>query len=254
MPAETPQNVLYDRYASAEMCRIFSARHRYSLWRQIWMRLAECQQELGLPITDEGLAYLKTLSNLRDLAIKDCQVTKRGIDELQRTGSDAVVVVDGGEGSTSEGDWHEAMNFAGIHKLPVIFLIQNNLYAISVPAAEEVAGQIADRAEGYGMKGVVVDGNNVLEMYGVAAAAVERARAGEGPTLIEAKTYRFRAHSMFDAQLYREKTEVEDWRQLAGLDELVEADDIADIVSSWTGIPISSMLSGVSPCNFTPRP
>ena len=77
--------------------------------------------------------------------------------ELKRRGTDAVVYVSGGEGSTSEGDWHEAMNFAGIHKLPVVFLIQNNLYAISVPAAEEVAGQVADRAEGYGMRGVVVD-------------------------------------------------------------------------------------------------
>ena len=105
--------------------------------------------------------------------------------EMKRRGTDAVVYVSGGEGSTSEGDWHEAMNFAGIHKLPVIFLVQNNLYAISVPAADEVAGQIADRAEGYGMKGIVVDGNNVLEMYGVASAAVDRARTGGGPTLIE---------------------------------------------------------------------
>ncbi|MEN8114093.1 MAG: thiamine pyrophosphate-dependent enzyme [Actinomycetota bacterium] len=134
--------------------------------------------------------------------------------ELKRRGSDAVVYVSGGEGSTSEGDWHEAMNFAGIHKLPVIFLIQNNLYAISVPAAEEVAGQIADRAEGYGMKGVVVDGNSVLSMYGVASAAVERARAGEGPTLIEAKTYRYYAHtSDDDDKLYRTREEVELWRR-----------------------------------------
>lgn len=134
--------------------------------------------------------------------------------ELQRTGSDAVVVVDGGEGSTSEGDWHEAMNFAGIHKLPVIFLIQNNLYAISVPAASEVAGEVANRAQGYGMPGVVVDGNNVLEVYGAMAAAVERARNGEGPSLIEAKTYRYYAHtSDDDDKLYRSREEVELWRR-----------------------------------------
>ncbi len=134
--------------------------------------------------------------------------------ELQRSGSDAVVVVDGGEGSTSEGDWHEAMNFAGIHKLPVVFLIQNNLYAISVPAVEELAGTIADRAIGYGMPGVVVDGNNVLAVYGAMAAAVERARAGEGPTLIEAKTYRYYAHtSDDDDKLYRSREEVELWRR-----------------------------------------
>ena len=134
--------------------------------------------------------------------------------ELKRTGSDAVVVVDGGEGSTSEGDWHEAMNFAGIHKLPVIFLIQNNLYAISVPAASEVAGEVANRAQGYGMPGVVVDGNNVLEVYGAMTAAVERARAGEGPSLIEAKTYRYYAHtSDDDDKLYRSREEVELWRR-----------------------------------------
>ncbi|NHZ70490.1 MAG: tungsten formylmethanofuran dehydrogenase [Proteobacteria bacterium] len=134
--------------------------------------------------------------------------------DLQRRGSDAVVVVDGGEGSTSEGDWHEAMNFAGIHKLPMVFLIQNNLYAISVPAASEVAGQVADRAAGYGMSGVVVDGNNVLEVYGAMAAAVARARSGDGPTLIEAKTYRYYAHtSDDDDKLYRTREEVELWRR-----------------------------------------
>ncbi|MCL1597903.1 MAG: thiamine pyrophosphate-dependent enzyme [Actinomycetia bacterium] len=134
--------------------------------------------------------------------------------DLQRRGSDGIVVVDGGEGSTSEGDWHEAMNFAGIHKLPMVFLIQNNLYAISVPAASEVAGQVADRAVGYGMVGVVVDGNNVLDVYGAMSAAVARARAGEGPTLIEAKTYRYYAHtSDDDDKLYRTREEVELWRR-----------------------------------------
>ena len=133
--------------------------------------------------------------------------------ELRRQGSDAIVLVDGGEGSTSEGDWHEGMNMAGIHKLPVVFLIQNNLYAISVPAASEVAGEVATRAQGYGMPGVVVDGNNVLEVYGAMATAVERARSGEGPTLIEAKTYRYYAHtSDDDDKLYRSREEVELWR------------------------------------------
>ncbi len=134
--------------------------------------------------------------------------------DLKARGSDAVVVVDGGEGSTSEGDWHESMNFAGIHKLPLIFLIQNNRYAISVPEASEGAGQVADRANGYGMPGVVVDGNNVLEVYGAMMAAVSRARAGEGPTLIEAKTYRYYAHtSDDDDKLYRSREEVELWRR-----------------------------------------
>jgi len=134
--------------------------------------------------------------------------------ELKRSGSDAVVMVSGGEGSTSEGDWHEAMNFAGIHELPMIFLIQNNLYAISVPAAEEVAGQIAERAAGYGIEGVVVDGNDALTVYGAMTAAVEKARAGGGSTLIEAMTYRYYAHtSDDDDKLYRTREEVEQWRR-----------------------------------------
>ena len=129
-------------------------------------------------------------------------------------GEDGVVLVCGGEASTSQGDWHEAMNLAGIYDLPVIFLIENNVYAISVPEKIQVAGSIAKRAEGYGFPGVEVDGNDVLAVYGVAKEAFERARKGEGPTLIEAKTYRLTAHSSDDDdRRYREREEVEDWRQ-----------------------------------------
>ena len=133
---------------------------------------------------------------------------------LQATGQPGVVMVSSGEGATSEGDWHEAMNFAGVHKLPVIFLVENNLYAISVPAVQEIAGKVADRAAGYNMPGVEVDGNDVLAVYGVMAAAVQRARAGDGPTLIEAKTYRYYAHtSDDDDKVYRSAEEVELWRR-----------------------------------------
>ncbi len=126
---------------------------------------------------------------------------------------DGVVLTGGGEASTSGGDWHEAMNMAGIHDLPVIFLIQNNAYAISVPAEKQVAGSIAKRAEGYGFPGVEVDGNDVLAVYEAAKEAFERARRGEGPTLIEAKTYRMRAHSSDDDdRRYRESAEIEEWR------------------------------------------
>jgi 2-oxoisovalerate dehydrogenase E1 component alpha subunit len=128
-------------------------------------------------------------------------------------GEDGVVLTGGGEASTSGGDWHEAMNLAGIHDLPVVFLIQNNAYAISVPAEKQVAGSIAKRAEGYGFPGVEVDGNDVLAVYGAAKEAFERARSGEGPTLIEAKTYRMRAHSSDDDdRRYRESAEIEEWR------------------------------------------
>jgi len=106
-------------------------------------------------------------------------------------GEDAVVGCWFGDGATSEGDWHEGLNFAGIHRLPVIFVCENNQYAISVPQSKQMAiKDVASRAEGYGFPGVVVDGNDVLACYGAMKTAHERARAGEGPTLIECKTYR----------------------------------------------------------------
>ena len=134
--------------------------------------------------------------------------------QLQAQGRPGVVIASSGEGATSEGDWHEAMNFAGIHKLPVVFLIQNNMYAISVPAAEEIAGSVVGRARGYDIPGVEVDGNNVLEVYGAMSAAVERARSGDGPTLVETHTYRYYAHtSDDDDKVYRSAEEVELWRR-----------------------------------------
>ncbi len=127
---------------------------------------------------------------------------------------DGAVMACGGEASTSGGDWHEAMNFAGIHDLPVIFLVENNVYSISTPAAAQVAGSIAKRAEGFGFPGYEVDGNDVLAVYEAAREAVGRARRGEGPTLIEAKTYRMTAHSSDDDdRRYREHEEIEEWRQ-----------------------------------------
>ena len=114
-------------------------------------------------------------------------------------------------GRHSEGDWHEGLNFAGIHKLPAIFVCENNHYAISVPQPKQMAVQdVASRAEGYGFPGVVVDGNDVLGCYAAMKTAVARARAGEGPTLIEAKTYRFLPHtSDDDDRSYRSREEVE---------------------------------------------
>ena len=128
---------------------------------------------------------------------------------------DAVTAAYFGEGAASQGDTHEAMNFAGIHKLAVVFVCENNGYAISVPQSSQMAIEnVAERAAGYGFPGVVVDGNDVLACYEVARQAVERARRGEGPTLIEAKTYRFTAHSSDDDdKRYRPAEEVAIWRQ-----------------------------------------
>lgn len=130
-------------------------------------------------------------------------------------GEKCVAVTYFGDGSTSEGDWHEALNFAGIHKLPVVFICENNGYAISVPQSKQMAiKNVADRAAGYGFPGVVVDGNDVLACYEVTKQAIERARRGEGPTLIEAKTFRIVPHSSDDDdRRYRSREEVEEWRK-----------------------------------------
>ena len=130
-------------------------------------------------------------------------------------GTDEVTVVCLGEGSTSEGDFHEGLNWAGVHKLPFICIVQNNQYAISVPVEKEMAVKnVADRAAAYGIAGVVVDGNDVLAMYDVMYEAVQRARRGEGATLVEAKTYRITPHSSDDDdRTYRSREEVEYWKK-----------------------------------------
>ena len=127
---------------------------------------------------------------------------------------DAVTMVCFGEGGSSKGDFHEGLNFAGIHKLPVIFLCQNNQYAISVPQTKQMAIEnVADRAAGYGFPGVAVDGNNPLAVYEAVKAAAERARQGEGATLVEAKCYRIVPHSSDDDdRTYRSREEVEAWK------------------------------------------
>lgn len=123
-----------------------------------------------------------------------------------------------GDGSSNQGDVHEGMNFAGVHKLPVIFLCENNQYAISTPLHMQVAGNIVDRALGYGFPGVRVDGTDALEVYKAVKEARERALAGEGPTLIEAVMYRIAPHSTSDNDLlYRTKEEVEHHKQRDGL-------------------------------------
>ena len=127
-------------------------------------------------------------------------------------GKDAVVLTSFGEGSSNQGDFHEGANFAGVHKLPVVFLCENNQYAISVPISKQVACKsIADRAIGYGFPGISVDGNDPLQVYEVVKAAVERARNGEGATLVEALTYRLVPHSSDDDdRSYRSREEVEE--------------------------------------------
>lgn len=119
-----------------------------------------------------------------------------------------------GDGASNEGSFHESLNLASIWKLPVIFLCENNLYGMSAPIKEMMnIENIADRASSYGIPGVVVDGTDVLAVMDVTKKAVQRARDGEGPTLIEAKTYRWRGHSRSDARKYRTREEEKYWVQ-----------------------------------------
>lgn len=131
---------------------------------------------------------------------------------------DLVSFVSFGEGSSNQGDFHEGCNFAGVHKLPVIFFCENNKYAISTPVSKQIAGKISDRALGYGFPGIQVDGNDPLEVYRVVRAARDRAIAGEGPTLIEAVMYRISPHSTADNDMvYRTKEEIDENHQKDGL-------------------------------------
>ncbi len=126
--------------------------------------------------------------------------------------TDEAALVTFGDGATSEGDWHEAMNFAGVFRAPVVFLCQNNFWAISVPLSKQTAGSIAERAAGYGFPGLRIDGNDILAVYAATRAAADRARRGEGPYLIEAVTYRMGAHtSSDDPTRYRLDADVQAW-------------------------------------------
>lgn len=130
-------------------------------------------------------------------------------------GEATAVVTYFGEGAASKGDFHEAMNFAGVHSLPLVAICENNGYAISVPLENQSAVEhIAERAHAYRFVGVIVDGNDPLDVYAAVLAALHRARKGEGPTLIECKTYRYLSHtSDDDDRTYRTPREIETWRK-----------------------------------------
>lgn len=135
---------------------------------------------------------------------------------------DSAVYTFTGDGGTSQGDFHEALNFASVWKAPVIFTVQNNHYAISVPVSKQTASEnLAIKAEAYGMKGIQVDGNDFLAMYRCYADAAEYVKAGNGPVLIEALTYRRGAHTTSDdPSLYRTKEEEEMWASKDPVDRL----------------------------------
>ncbi len=131
----------------------------------------------------------------------------------QLRGEDRVVACFFGDGAANEGAFHEAVNLAAIWKLPVVFVCENNKYGMSFSTEKSFAIEnISERASGYGIPGVTVDGNDVVAVYDAVSAAVSRARSGEGPTLVENVTYRWKGHSKSDKNLYRTKEEIAEWR------------------------------------------
>jgi pyruvate dehydrogenase E1 component alpha subunit len=143
-------------------------------------------------------------------------------------GGDALAACFFGEGAVAEGEFHESMNLAALWKLPVLFLCENNLYAMGTALSRsEAETHITRKAAGYNVPAVAVDGMDVLAVAEATATAIAAIRRGEGPQLIEFATYRFRAHSMFDPELYRDKAEVEQWKQhdpIAALENTLRAE------------------------------
>lgn len=190
------------RELGALLVRGVPAAHVGAAWRGTWNG--------GLEFTDKCCAPLSVPVGTQTLHAVGAAMA------AQRLGEDSITVAFLGDGATSEGDVHEALNFAAVFGAPCVFYVQNNQWAISVPVATQTAApSIAHKAIGYGMPGIRVDGNDPLACYAVTAEAAERARAGGGPTLIEAVTYRLGPHTTSDDPTrYRSQQEVDRWSAL----------------------------------------
>ena len=146
-----------------------------------------------------GCRRLNIISTGSVVATQVLHATGIALASVMR-GEDAVTVTTLGEGATSEGDFSEALSFASIHKLPVVFMVENNGFAISLPAAKQMATSLAERGAGFGMPGVVIDGDDPIRCHRICGEAVARARRGDGPTLIDARVRRLSSHSSDDDQ------------------------------------------------------
>jgi TPP-dependent pyruvate/acetoin dehydrogenase alpha subunit len=165
-------------------------------------------KELNIHITDLARGFVGQISPLGDLVPVMAGVA---MTFVQR-GEDRVAMVYIGDGATSTGAFHEGVNFAAVKRLPLVVVVENNGWAYSTPTRlMSAAKSFVDKAPGYGMAGEQVDGNDVLAVHGAARRAVDRARAGEGPTLIEAMTYRRRGHAQHDSQSYVDPAEIDRW-------------------------------------------
>ncbi len=141
---------------------------------------------------------------------------------MKLQGKNSIAVAYFGDGATSKGDFHEGMNFAGVFNIPCIFICQNNQWAISVPRSRQTASEtLAEKAFTYGFDGILVDGNDVFAVYKVTKDAIDKARAGKGPTFIECYTYRLESHTTADDwKKYRDPAEVEEWKRKDPVDRL----------------------------------
>jgi TPP-dependent pyruvate/acetoin dehydrogenase alpha subunit len=178
-----------------------------------YMKRATSQTEgkdSGLHLGREGTNIVGMISHLAHMMPVAVGVA---LAERQK-GSDAVVLTTVGDGATSIGDFHESLNFAAVQKLPVLFVIVNNQYAYSTPVTLQYASkQLSDRALGYGMAGKTIDGTDVLEVLHASKQAVDRARKGDGPTLLECVTMRMRGHSEHDDFKYVPRELIERWKR-----------------------------------------
>ena len=213
MALQTGHDIVWPYYRNLALVLSMGFTPREAMLHQLSKAEDPCSGGRQMP-SHFGLARLNIVSVSSPVATQLTQAAGAAYaSKLKKDGKVTYVFV--GDGGTSKGDFHEALNFASIHDLPVVFVVENNGYAISVPLTKQMhIKNIADRAAAYGMPGVVVDGNDLLEVYRVAKDATERARRGDGPTLVEAKTYRYRPHSSSDDdRAYRTKEEVDEWRQ-----------------------------------------
>ncbi|MEW6736655.1 MAG: thiamine pyrophosphate-dependent dehydrogenase E1 component subunit alpha [Acidobacteriota bacterium] len=194
-------------------------------------------RDLNIHIADLERGYVGPISQLGDMVAIMAGIALGG----RMLGKKIVTLVYVGDGATSTGAFHEGVNFAAVLQLPMIVIIENNGYAFSTPTSQQTCVQdFVEKAKGYGIPGEIVDGNDVVAVYELTRQAVARARAGGGPTIIEAKTFRMLGHAQHDDQRYVPKDLLEEWRKkdpldryeqfltnkrLASIEELREMDD-----------------------------
>jgi TPP-dependent pyruvate/acetoin dehydrogenase alpha subunit len=164
-------------------------------------------KDANMHFADQGLGSVQMVSMLPDMALVACGLAVA----FQMRGEPRVAMTWFGDGATANGQWHEAMNVAGVRQLPVVFVLENNQWAYSTPNAGEFAVDPVERAAGYGFSGLKVDGNDVEAVFRAAAEACDRARSGGGPTLIEAETMRMHGHGAHDDMRYVPKEMFEEW-------------------------------------------